>query len=155
DRIPKRYSGAGGAVTAPIVVGKRVSWAVGQGFVYSAEETYKNLVQFRFRADDKLSVGPTAMPSMLFTASRLGTISALNDQDGSERWRFRLSNAISHPLIPIDGALYAVSESGDAVRLDPAVGRQVWYGRGVRQFVSASADRVYAFDIEGRLTSRD
>jgi hypothetical protein len=155
DRIPKRYSGAGGAVTAPVVVGKRVSWCVAQGFVYSAEETFKDLVQFRFRADSKLNVGPAAMPSMLFVASRLGTVSALNDLDGAERWRFRLGNAISHPIIPIDGAVYAISESGDAVRLDPAVGRQVWYGRGIRQFVSASADRIYAFDIEGRLTSRD
>src|SRR4029079_16072746 len=122
---------------------------------YSAEETFKDLVQFRFRVDGELSCGPAAMPPLFFAASRSGTIYSLNDKDGGEIWRFSLGNSITHPLVPIDGALYAISETSDMVRLDPPTGKQMWFGRGVRQFVSASAGRIYVIDTFGRLTARD
>jgi outer membrane protein assembly factor BamB len=155
DSLPKRYSGSGPSVTAPLVIGKRCNWAVSEGYVYSAQETFKDLVQFRFHLDDDAGVGPTYMAPYLFAASRLGTVFAMNETNGSEIWRFSLGNPVSHPLLTIDGGLYVISETGDMVRLDPHVGSQVWYGRGVRRFVAAGADRIYALDTYGRLTARD
>jgi len=154
DGIPKRYSGSGGAVAAPVIVGKRCNWGVAQGFVYSSEETFKDLVQFRFRVDDKLSVGPTVIGPMVYAASRRGTVFALDGTTGAEIWRFSLGTSVSHPLTTIDGEFYVVSELGDMVRLNPRFGRQHWYGRGVKAILAAGTDHLYHTDLAGRLTVR-
>lgn len=155
DGIPKRYASSAGAVVAPLVVGKRCSWSVSQGFVYSTEEMFRGLNQFRFRVDDDLSAGPAAIGPRLFAASRRGTVYALDGALGGEIWRFSLGDSVSHPLITIDGALYVVGETGNMVRLDPSVGRQIWFGRGTKRFLSASSDRLYMLDQYDRLTVRD
>lgn len=155
DGIPKRYASSSGALVSPLVEGKRCSWSVSEGFVYSAEETFKDLKQFRFRVDDDLSIGPAAIAPHLFAASRRGTVFALSNDLGNEVWRFSIGDSVSHPLVTIDGALYVISETGSMVRLDPSVGRQVWFGRGVKRFLAAGADRLYLLDQYDRLTVRD
>lgn len=154
DSIPKRYSGAGGAVTAPIVVGKRVSWSVERGYVYSSEEG-SQLTQFRFRTDDDVSASPVYMPPYLFAASRRGTVYGLEGVAGVEIWRLAAGSSVSHPPVAIEGALYIITETGDMLRLNPRTGAQVWYGRGVGRFVSAGNGKIYVVDPYGRLTARD
>jgi hypothetical protein len=155
DKIPKRSSGAGGAIAAPIVVGKRASWSVAPGFVYSNEDVYEGLSQFRFRVDDDLSAAPTWMDPYLFVASRRGTVYALDDKLGSEIWRFSVGSSVSQAPIAIDGALYVINETHDVVRLDPRYGRQLWAARGVDRFVAQSVGRAYLVDMSQRLQARD
>jgi outer membrane protein assembly factor BamB len=155
DSVPKRYSGQGGAEYAPVVAGKRFNWIVAQGYVYSREDTFKDIKQFRYRLDDKISAQLTLMPPNLYAASRHGSVYCLSGENGNQTWRFSLGNSVSHPLLAIDGALYVISELGDMVRLDPATGKQIWYARGVQRFVSAGANRLYLTDVYGRLTARD
>lgn len=155
DKIPKRSSGAGGAIAAPIVVGKRASWSVAQGFVYSNEDVYEGLVQFRFRVDDALSAPPTWMDPYLFAASRRGTVYALDGKLGNEIWRFSVGSSVSQAPIAIDGALYVINETHEVVRLDPRYGRQLWAARGVDRFVAQSSGRAYLLDMSQRLQARD
>ena len=155
DRIPKRYSGAGGAIAAPIVVGKRASWSVSQGYVYSNEETFEDLVQFRYKVDDDLSSPPTYMEPYLYAASRRGTVYCLDGVQGKEVWRFAAGTSITHPPIAVDGALYFITEHGEMVRLDPRFVRQIWAARGIKRFVAQSKDRVYVVDTANRLQARD
>lgn len=155
DKIPKRSSGAGGAIAAPIVVGKRASWSVAAGYVYSNEDVYEGLSQFRFRVDDDLSAPPTWMEPYLFAASRRGTVYALDDKLGNEIWRFSVGSSVTQAPIAIDGALYVINETHDIVRLDPRYGRQLWAARGIDRFVAQSSGRAYLLDVSQRLQARD
>lgn len=155
DKIPKRSSGVSGAIAAPIVVGKRASWSVADGYVYSNEDVYEGLSQFRFRVDDDLSAAPTWMEPYLFVASRRGTVYGLDDKLGNEIWRFSAGSSVSQAPIAIDGALYVINETHDIVRLDPRYGRQIWAARGIDRFVGQSAGRAYMLDIQHRLQARD
>lgn len=155
NSVSKRYSGKGGAEFPPLVVGKRANWVVRDGYVYSREDTFENIVQFRFKLDDRISAPPAVMLPYLFVASRRGTLYGLDGETGGQAWNFSFNNTVSHPPITIDGALFFINESGEMVRLDPRFGKQLWYTRGVQRFVAAGAGRLYLFDIYGRLTARD
>jgi outer membrane protein assembly factor BamB len=154
DEIPQRYSGTGGAVTAPVVVGSRVLWSVSRGFVY-ARVPGEDLVQFRFRMDDDASASPGYMAPYVYAASRKGTVYCLTEDTGVSIWEFAAGSSVSHPIMSIDGALYVITERGDMYRLNPQSGVQMWYQRGVARFAAAGGGKLYVIDVNGRLAALD
>ncbi|MGC3969261.1 MAG: PQQ-binding-like beta-propeller repeat protein [Pirellulales bacterium] len=154
DHVPDRYSGTGAAIQPPLAVGNRVLWTSTNGYVYSRELT-KELIQFRFRMDDDGASAPVYITPFVFSASRSGTIYCLDEVSGLDIWQLRAGQSISQPLIAVDGALYAVTETGEMMRVDPLAGRQLWYTTGVQSFLAASAKRLYVSDNLGRLAVLD
>jgi outer membrane protein assembly factor BamB len=154
DNVPDRFSGTGGATQPPLAVANRVLWTSTNGYVYSREQT-KELIQFRFRMNDEGAGTPAYLTPFVYAASRAGVVYCLNEVTGLDVWHLAVGQSISQPLVALEGMLFAITETGDMVRIDPLAGRQVWYIGGIANFLSASAKRLYVTDLSGRLTVLD
>lgn len=154
DHVPQRFSGSGSPSTAPIVVGNRTIWSTPAGYVYS-REIAKTIAQFRFRLDDHVDAAPAYMGPFVYAASRSGRVYAIQEEMGTEIWQFPTENAISEPIITVNGRLIVVTEKAEMFRLDPRVGSQIWYAPGVARFLSISLNRIYALDPQGSIVVLD
>jgi len=154
DHVPQRYSGTGAPTTEPIVVAHRAMWSTPQGYVYSREIS-KEMSQFRFRLDDDVDAAPAYLSPYVFAASRSGRVYGISEETGLEVWQFPTESSISEPLVTLEGRLYAITETGQMFRLDPRIGHQVWFAPNVAKFLSASVDRLYVLDPQGRVNVLD
>lgn len=154
DHVPTRFSGTGLTPQSPVTVGNRVLWTTDKGYVYSREQT-KELIQFRFRMNDTATAAPLYMAPFVYAASRSGTVYCLDEVTGLDVWQASGANSISRPLTAIDGKLFAISETGEMLRLNPLSGAQMWYTTGIARFLAAGAKNLYVLDAQDRLQVLD
>lgn len=154
DHVPLRFSGTGSATTEPLIIKDRALWSTEQGYIYSREIS-KTMSQLRFRLDDHVDASPAYLSPFIYAASRSGRLYCISEQTGLAIWDFPTEKPISEPIITLEGRLFVITEAAEMYRIDPRVGTQVWYSPGVARFLSASNDRLYALDPQGRVNVID
>jgi outer membrane protein assembly factor BamB len=119
-------------------------------------------VMWRSRLDGTIRAGPLLDEDRLYVATEAqpdGRVYAINLRDGKRLWRTRIGSAVA-PLAFDGDALYAGTEEGAVVRLDPEQGHVRWrraLSGAVRAgpvptphglAVATTADTLYLLDRE-------
>jgi outer membrane protein assembly factor BamB len=107
-------------------------------------------------ADAATNLQPAAGDGLLFITTPDGIV-ALQQTDGTERWRLPMTAAaIPVPLVWDNGWLIAATESGQILALRAADGRTVWtrdLGAPLHARPALAADRVYLPVANGRVVA--
>lgn len=146
--------GKGQPLQAPLATEKRLMWGTAAGYVFS-DSLVNSQVRFRVKADGPVVAQLAYRPPLLVFGSKDGYLYAINELNGSLIWKFSAGAAIVEQPVAVEGAVYALADSGGLFRLDPLSGRETWYAAGVKKFLAASAQRLYAADYVGRLLVLD
>jgi outer membrane protein assembly factor BamB len=155
--IPKEervYKSFGSVDISPMITRNTAAWGTSRGFVFVGAADLTD-VRFRFETGRGISAPLGYWPPFVLVASRDGYVYALNEFGGEAEWKFAAGHPISQQPVAIDGQVYLISEIGGMYCVSAAVGKELWFAPGVRQFVAASKDRVYATDDLGRLLVLD
>jgi outer membrane protein assembly factor BamB len=144
------YRSDGRALIPPMVTASHVTWSTDKGMVYWAS-VHNLKLEYRLKLRDGIEA-PMAYHTPYFYACCLdGYIHALDDRTGNPAWKFSSGAPFNHPPIAIDGKVYALPNTGGMFCLDGETGREIWFAPGVRDFLSASPDRIYGTDRSGQL----
>jgi outer membrane protein assembly factor BamB len=154
-RVPSMtYSSYAPVTLPPLVTRHRLAWAESRGRVYLAQKDAP-VAHNRFDALLPITAPLTYWPSHIFAASRDGYIYAVHEHRGEASWRFSVGEPLLHPPVPMDDAVYAIAETGGMFCLDMANGQRRWWVPGIRDFLAASATRLYVGDNTGALQVLD
>jgi outer membrane protein assembly factor BamB len=154
DRAPLIFFGHGAAEAPPLVSDSRLMWGTRSGNVYIDALT-NSTNRVRFVAGGPV-VGRLAhrSPRVFFT-SLDGFVYAIDELHGGKIWEFSLGGPSRQPPVAIGDSLYTVSDAGGMWKLAADSGSQQWFAPGVKQFLAASATRVYAADLLGQMLVLD
>jgi outer membrane protein assembly factor BamB len=154
DRAPLIFFGHGSAEAPPLVSDARLMWGTRSGNVYIDALT-SSTNRVRFIAGGAV-VGQLAYrsPHIFFTALD-GFVYAVDEIHGGKLWEFSLGGPSRQAPVAIGDMVYAVSDAGGMCKLAADSGAQQWFVPGVKQFLAASANRVYAADLLGQLLVLD
>jgi outer membrane protein assembly factor BamB/class 3 adenylate cyclase len=111
------------ATFVPVVVDGRV--IVGDQLGLHAFDARSGAEAWTFPASGGFFQSAGANAGIVFAADINGTLHAVDDATGTERWHVPLPNAGISPLVA-DGLLWVGSSDGHALGLDPATGDQRW-----------------------------
>ena len=94
-------------------------------------------------------------PDVLVTGSRAAYVFAVDARTGAVRWQFPTLEQLVEPIAVIGRDVYAPTVNGVLHALDLDLGRERWFARNIKRFVTASQTRVYALDLRNRLVCLD
>lgn len=153
--MPQRYRSNGRVLIEPTVTPLSIAWPTDRGFLYVARSNNRGL-RYRLEAQEAI-VSPAAYfaPDRLFATSIDGYVYNLQENSGSEDWRFSTGESISNSPVPIGDSVYVVTDKGNLFAIEMASGAQKWVVPSIRKFISASQDRLYCLGISGRLVIID
>ena len=149
---------------------ERVAWPTDRQLLFVAEldartEMRFSVVYFLEIAGGEIVAPPSIRPGdpndpmdddrMLFVTASNGFVYALREHDGKLLWRFSTGEPIKSSPGLIKDDLFVTTETGGLYRVNALTGQLVWLVKGIRQFVSASEDRVYAVDALENLVILD
>lgn len=140
---------------------ERLAWPTDQGLLFVGELDVRS--ELRFSVNYFLQIGggdivapPCVRPGdpanpmdpqrMLYVTATNGFVYALREWDGKLLWRFSSGEPINQSPALIDNDLYVTTQTGGLYRLNAVSGDLIWFARGLRRFVAASDQRVYAVD---------
>lgn len=148
---------------------ERVAWPTDRGLLFVAEADARTDSYFQVRyflqANGDIVAPPCVRPGdpknpndpnrMLFVATTNGFVHALREYDGKQMWRFSTAEPINRSPALIGDDLYFSTQTGGLYRVKATTGDLVWFSRGIRQFVAASDQRVYAVNGLNQLVIMD
>ncbi|HEY5315490.1 MAG TPA: PQQ-binding-like beta-propeller repeat protein [Pirellulales bacterium] len=154
DRAALIFFGQGATEAPPLVSESRLMWGTRAGNVYIDALT-NSTNRVRFVAGGPV-VGRLAHRSpRIFFASLDGFVYAIDDLHGNKLWQFALGGPSRQPPVAVGESLYVVADSGGMWKVAADSGTQQWFVPGVRQFLAASASRIYASNLLGQLLVLD
>jgi len=95
------------------------------------------------------------VPDVVVTGGRAAYIFAIDGRTGDVRWQFPAQGQLLESIAVIGRDVYAPTATGGLHALDLETGKERWFAKNVRRFVSASRDRVYVLDMRNRLVCLD
>jgi outer membrane protein assembly factor BamB len=151
-------------VTRDDVGGEYLTWPTDRGFLnlgrVSHEDENSFGVKYRLETAATIVTRPTYLPpdpkvigdaGMVVAASCDGFLYAIQEESGETLWRFSTGEPIVEPPAVIDDHVFVATQLGTMYCLDRKTGNAVWQTEGATRFVSASKNRVFAADDNGRL----
>lgn len=145
-----------------------VTWATERGYLYTGMVNLRDpdsvKLQYRLETQGPIVSQAAFLPAdskianssgTIFTASRDGYVYALAEKTGETVWRYSCGEAIVERPALILPRVFVTTQLGGMFSLDAKTGRQQWWAPHVRQFVAASATRVYALDMTNQLLVLD
>jgi outer membrane protein assembly factor BamB len=151
---PWVFNSFGHTFVQPIVTPKTVSWTTDLGHYYVAA-TDEVRILYRLETREAIDTQPAYWPPYLYAASRDGFLYAVHEKTGHADWKFSVGEPIRQPPAAVSGKVYVVPERGGMFALDAANGKRQWFASGATQFLSASAQRVYAFRRDSTVAALD
>ncbi|NLX57412.1 MAG: PQQ-binding-like beta-propeller repeat protein [Planctomycetaceae bacterium] len=141
---PEVYPARGSVRFAPTAIGNHVMWATNAGVVTSIIPG-KPGVRYRLQFDTAIA-GPLvyAPPTHMLTVTDTGFLYCFDVLTSGLVWRFSSGDATAEPASVVRDTVYLVSRHAGMRAVDAATGQEKWWARGVRHFVAATKDRVYA-----------
>ena len=116
-------------------------------------------ITYRMRTDDEFVSAATYKSGMLFVCSLHGFVYAVDEAKGTIVWQFSTGDEIETSPIPIGDSLYVVTTDNFLYKLNAKTGAvaEGWPApiAGIRQYVSASKDKLFVQDTAGRLVMLD
>ncbi len=141
---PDVYPARGSVRFAPTAIGNHVMWATNAGIVTSIIPGQPG-ARYRLQLEAAIA-GPLvyAPPAHMLTVTDTGFLYCFDVLTGSIVWRFSTGDATAEPASVVRDTVYLVSRHAGMRAVDAATGQEKWWARGVRHFVAATKDRVYA-----------
>lgn len=167
--VPLVSNSFGAAVIQPVLTHEergeeRVAWATDRGFLFLGVINRIRAEEFPFIYRVDAAGGIVAQPTylradpatgrrvgMLFIVSGRGFVYAVRERDGKAIWRFSVGEPIYQPVAALGDDVFVTSVLGRLSCLSVTDGSEKWTTTGIKQFVSASHDRVYAVDMLDQL----
>lgn len=159
----------GRALVQPVVARQNageefVAWPTDRGYMFVAKINRKTetelAIEYKLTTEAGIAARPSYLqpnpnvpgdPGLIFIPSRDGFVHALNDKEGSAQWRFSTGEPILERVAVIGENSYVSTQPGGMYCLGSKTGTQQWWAPGVKQFIAASKERVYAADKLGRM----
>ena len=166
--FPTRYGALGRALTQPLVVTQSVAWpttaraarrgSTTKSYLYVANA---NEAGTRYRLESpELILGRPAYrtkggQTRFYVASRDGYLTCLSERSGRLRWRFSAGEPLEHQPVVFGDGVYIMSADGGMWRINADTGQEEWWTPGIFGFVSASGNRLYCTNANGRIVIVD
>ena len=163
----------GGILVQPTVIPidearDRLAWPNDRGSIFVSEidltKQTRFLIDYQIAANSEI-VGQIAyvapdpklagISGLLLFASNDGHVTALRQESGELLWHFSSGEAIGNPVAVVGARVYVATQLAGMYCLNAATGEEHWQAPGIRQFVAASKDRLYAVDGVGRIQVLD
>lgn len=140
-----------------------VAWTTSRGMLFVGEvdaEGDRFASRYHLVTNGPITSQPAYLPpdvnivgdsGVIYGASEDGFVYAIRETDGQILWRFSAGEPVIEQSTVIGLHVYVPTQTGGMHCLDARTGQEVWWTPGVRRFVAASKDRVYAADRVGRL----
>lgn len=151
---PWHVASAGRPFVPPLVTADSIVWATTAGYVYVGE-TFTPNARFRLETDRDITAETAYWAPYAYVASKDGFIYAVHTINGQKIWQFAAGQPMDHAPVAVDGAVYAMIDTGGMYQLDAVTGHERWFAPGVRQVLSVSPTRVYSIDEQGRMLVLD
>ncbi len=167
--VPLVSNSFGAAIIQPILTHEetgeeRVAWATDRGFLFLGVINRIRDQEFPFIYRVDAAGGIVAQPTylrqdpaagrtdgILFIVSGRGFVYAVRERDGKAMWRFSVGEPIYQPVCALGDDVFVTSVLGRLSCLSARDGSQKWAVSGIKQFVAASADRLYVVDTFDQL----
>jgi len=147
------YPAIGGARYAPYITKESVVYPTEQGNVYALSTQGGH--RFTMTAFKGVSAPVTYSPPYVYCSSVGGYLYAVHEVNGRVIWRFSAGLPIRQMPVVVKDVVYVTPETGGLYRLKTALGQEEWFAPGIKRFLAASAKRVYALDVAGRIVVLD
>jgi hypothetical protein len=100
------------------------------------------------------------VPEVVITGGRASYVFAIDVRSGDVRWQFPAQGQLLESIAVVGKDVYAPTSTGRLHALDLETGKEKeeWLSgnvRNVKRFVSASRNRLYVLDMQGRLVCLD
>jgi len=166
---PLSCQSLGKALVQPLVTFENegdefVAWPTDRGFLNIGRIDLRRedgfAVKYRLETDAAITARPTYLPpnpaiagdsGLIFGASRDGFVYAVREKNGETLWRFSTGEPIIQPAVVVGSRVYVATQLGGMYCLDAKTSDEIWWTRGVTQFIAASKQRIYAADKLGRI----
>lgn len=135
-----------------------VAWPTDLGYLFVGlldRRESRFTIKYRLATDNGIAAQPTYLPpdpkaaaegGLIFAAGRDGFVHAVSEKTGEAVWRFSTGEPLVEPAVVVDELLFVATQPGGMYCVDAKSGLQKWFAPGIRQFVAASKERVYAAD---------
>ena len=90
-----------------------------------------------------------------YVASRDGYLTCLSERSGRLLWRFSAGEPLEHQPVVFGDGVYIMSADGGMWRINADSGQEEWWTPGIFGFVSASGNRLYCTNANGRIVIVD
>jgi outer membrane protein assembly factor BamB len=151
---PWRLASAGRPFVPPLVTVESLVWATTAGHVYVGQ-TYSPSPRFRLETEREITAETAYWAPYVYVASKDGFVYAVHSINGQKIWEFSAGHPMEQAPVALDGAVYALVDTGGMFQLDAATGQERWWAPGVRQVLSVSPTRIYTIDEQGRMLVLD
>ncbi len=143
-RWPEVYYSKGTVRFAPTAVGNHVMWPTDAGII-TAIDPGRPGAKFRLKLDDPIA-GPLVYspPTQMLTVTESGYLYSFDVKTGGIMWRFSTGDATAEPASVVGETVYLVSRHAGMRAMATTTGEEKWWARGVRHFIAATKDKVYA-----------
>lgn len=143
----------GRVMSPPVLVGSEIAWLNNQNTLFLAPVGTKvEADEYRVRFDEELIANlGTDGESVVYCATAEGAIYGIAANQGKLLWKQSLQFAVRSAPVGIGADAFVVTLDGSLHVLDRTTGVARWKAPYMREFVSATATRVYAIDTLGKL----
>jgi len=124
----------------------------------SAESKLKSVWSRKLNKSTKGRFEPLAVDGVVYAASRVGEVIAIDQQSGKQKWIRKLSMPLSSGIGGSDNRLYVSTSNGQVIALNAADGEVLWQAQASSEVltpVSAGFGMVIIRSADGRLLSID
>ena len=157
-RAPIRHVSHGRSMIEPLLVGGSIVWPTDRGHTYVANSD-RGGVRYRLETETNVVSQPCYLRSdnmiRLFVTSLDGYCYCINEKGSGVLWRFSTGIPISHQPVAFKDSVYIITDENTMYSIDVATGKERWWISGIRDFVSASENRLYVRNFLGDLVILD
>ena len=151
---PWFYQTYGRAFVRPLTTPDSIVWGTDAG-VLCVGRIHPPGVRYRIETAGGFDAAPTFKAPLIYAASRIGEVLAVDEQTGAIRWRYVTGFPTDRAPAVVGDRVYVASERPTLHCLDAATGVQQWEADGISQFAAAGKSHVYGIDQYGAVTEAD
>lgn len=122
---------------------------------YQNDMNYRPTYNPKDQSEVNMRKTPAGRGGMLLVGAQTGFIFAVNDISGDVDWQYCAGDGVIDPIGLTEEHCYATTYSGKFYCVELKTGDEVWHTERVRQFIAASAARIYILDLYGNLVALD
>lgn len=122
---------------------------------YQNDMNYRPTYNPKDQSEVNMRKKPAGRGGMLLVGAQTGFIFAVNDISGDVDWQYCAGDGVIDPIGLTEAHCYATTYSGKFYCVELKTGSEVWHTERVRQFIAASAARIYILDLYGNLAALD
>lgn len=122
---------------------------------YQNDMNYRPTYNPKDQSDVNMRKTPPGRGGMILVGAQTGFIFAVNDLSGDVDWQFCAGDGVIDPIGLSEEHCYATTYSGSFYCVELKTGKEVWRTDRVRQFIAATASRIYILDVYGNLVALD